>query len=357
MSTSPAATAEDFRFVINRYWSFVRRYPTSGFADNALWQAANLSADAFQRFSQDRDRYRAVQLFQWLRDQYPHSPLQAKVLTQIEQFETMTARRRQLPPPAGAESIDPRGPSRGDAGCRARDGRARSRSALLSGAPGRTGSPVFRSQRHEDRAVARRCDVPLRLGHRPAHPSRTSPEQHDPRRPRSGERGPIQRVHAVQPVSHRDRRRAFRRRSTHDDRSSTTGRRRRNRGHSGRRQGPELADFAPKAGAPIARDRHTHSTRRVLSPVARAVPVTPDPPVAPPAPVAPSRARRTRCSGCPRRYDRPSRDCGQTDRAVGEFERQVLRGAPAGSRRIAHRHRCRPWRARSRCVGVWHLRS
>ena len=91
VSTSPGSTAEDFRVVTNHFWSFVRRYPTSGFADNALWQAANLSADAFQRFSHDRDKYRALQLFQWLRDQYPHSPLQAKVLAQIEQFETMAA--------------------------------------------------------------------------------------------------------------------------------------------------------------------------------------------------------------------------------------------------------------------------
>ncbi len=91
MSTSSAATADDFRVVINRYWSFVRRYPSSGFADNALWQAANLSADAFQRFTQDRDKFRAVQLFQWLRDQYPHSPLQAKAAANIEQLETMAA--------------------------------------------------------------------------------------------------------------------------------------------------------------------------------------------------------------------------------------------------------------------------
>jgi N-acetylmuramoyl-L-alanine amidase len=105
VSTSSGSTAEDFRVVVNRFWSFVRRYPTSGFADNALWQAANLSADAFQRFSQDRDRYRALQLFQWLRDQYPHSPLQAKVLTQIEQFETMAATTPPVTAQAGAESI------------------------------------------------------------------------------------------------------------------------------------------------------------------------------------------------------------------------------------------------------------
>jgi N-acetylmuramoyl-L-alanine amidase len=111
VSKSTAATAEDFRVVINRYWSFVRRYPTSGFADNALWQAANLSAGAFERFSQDRDKYRAVQLFQWLRDQYPHSPLQARVAAQVEQFETMDATTAPSPAtapgpdPAGAESI------------------------------------------------------------------------------------------------------------------------------------------------------------------------------------------------------------------------------------------------------------
>lgn len=89
VSKSDAATAEDFRAVINGYWNFVRRYPRSGYADNALWQGANLSGDAFRRFNQARDKYRAVQLFQWLRDQYPHSRFQAKASAHIEQLETM----------------------------------------------------------------------------------------------------------------------------------------------------------------------------------------------------------------------------------------------------------------------------
>src|SRR5215213_5878163 len=91
VSQSSAATADDFRVVINRYWSFIRRYPSSGFSDNALWQAANLSADAFERFNQDRDKFRAVQLLQWLRDQYPHSPLRVKASARIEQLETTAA--------------------------------------------------------------------------------------------------------------------------------------------------------------------------------------------------------------------------------------------------------------------------
>ena len=103
-SQSAAATVEDFRVVINRYWSFVQRYPASGFADNALWQAATLSAQAFERFSQERDKYRAVQLFQWLRDQYPHSPLQPKAAPQIEKLETIAAAAAPTTTPAVADT-------------------------------------------------------------------------------------------------------------------------------------------------------------------------------------------------------------------------------------------------------------
>jgi N-acetylmuramoyl-L-alanine amidase len=104
VSQSTGVTVEDFRAVINRYWSFVRRYPASGFADNALWQAANLSAQAFERFSQERDKYRAVQLFQWLRDQYPHSPLQPKAAPQIERLETIAAAAVPATTPAVADT-------------------------------------------------------------------------------------------------------------------------------------------------------------------------------------------------------------------------------------------------------------
>ena len=104
VAQSTSVTAEDLRVVINRYWSFVQRYPTSGFADNALWQAANLSAQAFERFSQERDKYRAVQLFQWLRDQYPHSPLQPKAAPQIEKLETIAAAAAPITTPAVADT-------------------------------------------------------------------------------------------------------------------------------------------------------------------------------------------------------------------------------------------------------------
>ena len=105
VAQSSGSTAEDFRVVINRYWSFVRRYVTSGYADNALWQAANLSAEAFRRFSQERDLYRAVQLFQWLHDQYPHSPFQARASAEVEQLETMATAPAAAPPAVATDSV------------------------------------------------------------------------------------------------------------------------------------------------------------------------------------------------------------------------------------------------------------
>lgn len=91
VAMSPASVADDFRVVVNRYWSFVRRYPSNGYVDNALWQAATLSMDAFVRFGEDRDKHRAVQLFQWLRDHYPYSSFSPKASAQLEQLTVAQA--------------------------------------------------------------------------------------------------------------------------------------------------------------------------------------------------------------------------------------------------------------------------
>jgi N-acetylmuramoyl-L-alanine amidase len=113
---SPAATADDFRVVINRYWTFVRRYATNGYADNALWQAANLSAESFARFNQERDKYRALQLYQWLRDQYPHSSLRAQTSARIEQLESISAT---APAAAATSPSTPAAPAAADSTIRA----------------------------------------------------------------------------------------------------------------------------------------------------------------------------------------------------------------------------------------------
>src|SRR5687767_2030098 len=56
-------TLMQMRRVVARYESVVRKHPGSGYSDNALWQAANLAALAYQRFGSEADRKTASRLF------------------------------------------------------------------------------------------------------------------------------------------------------------------------------------------------------------------------------------------------------------------------------------------------------
>ncbi len=86
-SAADASTIGDLLAQLNRvvtsYEILVRRFPTSGYADNALWQAANLADAAYQKFLKDEDRQRALRFYNWLIKEYPRSSLVAKASTQI----------------------------------------------------------------------------------------------------------------------------------------------------------------------------------------------------------------------------------------------------------------------------------
>ena len=70
-------TADQIRSVVNAYIAIVRRFPASGYSDNALWQAGNLAALAFQRFGQAADREAARKYFTRLKQEYPASSLRS----------------------------------------------------------------------------------------------------------------------------------------------------------------------------------------------------------------------------------------------------------------------------------------
>jgi len=91
------ATLGQLRSLVGLYESVVRRFPKSGYCDNALWQAANVALLAFERFDQAPDRRTAARLLTLLRDGYPSSSLRKR--------EIGRARRAQ------------RGSARADAGC------------------------------------------------------------------------------------------------------------------------------------------------------------------------------------------------------------------------------------------------
>ena len=57
------------------YEDIARQFPRSGYSDNALWQAAVLSADAFWQFGDSQDRATANRLFARARAEFPTSSL------------------------------------------------------------------------------------------------------------------------------------------------------------------------------------------------------------------------------------------------------------------------------------------
>ncbi len=86
--TEAGATAtSDLREQIGRtiaaFETIVRRYPTSGYSDNALWQAASLAEAAYLKFNRTDDREQATRFYQWLVKEYPSSSLVRRARQQL----------------------------------------------------------------------------------------------------------------------------------------------------------------------------------------------------------------------------------------------------------------------------------
>jgi N-acetylmuramoyl-L-alanine amidase len=91
-------TLAQMRRVVALYESVVRKHPASGYCDNALWQAANLAALAYQRFGSDADRKTASRLFTLLAQEYPSSKL-------VSQATTAAADLQKTVPPARVDVL------------------------------------------------------------------------------------------------------------------------------------------------------------------------------------------------------------------------------------------------------------
>src|SRR5918992_1342461 len=60
-------SVRQIRGVVAAYERIVDRYPRSGYADNALWQAGNLALLAYERFGEDADKGTGVRVLALLR--------------------------------------------------------------------------------------------------------------------------------------------------------------------------------------------------------------------------------------------------------------------------------------------------
>ena len=79
------------RATVASYEDAARQFPRSGYSDNALWQAAVLSADAFWQFGDDRDRLAATRLFARLKSGFPTSSLIPRIAGHTSRLEGAAA--------------------------------------------------------------------------------------------------------------------------------------------------------------------------------------------------------------------------------------------------------------------------
>lgn len=66
-------TLKDVHAIVTAYQTLVRRFPASGYSDDALWQAGQLELDVFAKFGEARDREIGEKLLQRLTADYPTS--------------------------------------------------------------------------------------------------------------------------------------------------------------------------------------------------------------------------------------------------------------------------------------------
>jgi N-acetylmuramoyl-L-alanine amidase len=89
------------RAAVDSYQEIARQFPRSGYSDNALWQAAVLSADAFWQFGDPRDRATAIRLFARVRAEFPTSSLIPRIAGHTSRLAGAPASAR----PDGASTL------------------------------------------------------------------------------------------------------------------------------------------------------------------------------------------------------------------------------------------------------------
>ena len=95
------------RTVVDDYESLAKRYPASTQADDALWRAGKLSADAFAEFHDSQEQTTAVRLFRLLSAQYPNSKLARQAPAQLSALKASPAAQASAAPAAPAAATTP----------------------------------------------------------------------------------------------------------------------------------------------------------------------------------------------------------------------------------------------------------
>jgi N-acetylmuramoyl-L-alanine amidase len=95
------------RRTIAAYETIARRYPSSGYADNALFQAATLARAAHRVYGSEIDRAQAQRFLQWLVREYPASSLKTRAQAMLRAATPATRVARAATTPPAAATLAP----------------------------------------------------------------------------------------------------------------------------------------------------------------------------------------------------------------------------------------------------------
>jgi N-acetylmuramoyl-L-alanine amidase len=98
-----ASVLTRIRVLAGAYQDMSQLFASNGYADNALWQGAVLTADAFWQFGEATDRTTALKLFSALTSRFPSSSLAAKVAAHSKRLQE--AKSTATAPPARTAGI------------------------------------------------------------------------------------------------------------------------------------------------------------------------------------------------------------------------------------------------------------
>jgi N-acetylmuramoyl-L-alanine amidase len=90
-TTPTAKMASEARAIIAAYESLVRRYPISGYSDNALFNAAGLADVLHERLGQPQDLAAAIRLYRRVGTEYPASSLAKAATTALVRLDIASA--------------------------------------------------------------------------------------------------------------------------------------------------------------------------------------------------------------------------------------------------------------------------
>jgi N-acetylmuramoyl-L-alanine amidase len=97
-------TAKDMQSAIGAYELVVRRFPSSGYSDNALWQAAGIALMAFEKTGDAADKANGEHLLSQLESSYPRSSLIKQIPDRRREFSAAPP-VAPAPVPSGAGAV------------------------------------------------------------------------------------------------------------------------------------------------------------------------------------------------------------------------------------------------------------